>query len=191
MPQVPMQATPHPQDELATAIAAELAPLNATSTTGALLLALVNQETGSATKMWNENLGNITTADDSVDWWSPSSGAAKGLHFRAYVTFDDGARDFVRFIAGRPKLYSASGTGDVSQFAQQIRDSKYNPDLDVAGTAPTLLTFAKRALPLFATLPAGPPLTLSGTQSGTSNGWGALILLGVLWFAMKGKRHGS
>lgn len=183
-----MLATPHTQDELAAALTAELAPLGATATTGALLLALSNQETGSASKMWNENLGNITTADDSVDWWATKSGAAKGLHFRAYLSFDDGVRDFVRFVHSRPKLFASSGTGDASQFAQQIRDTKYNPDLDVAGTAPTLLAFAKRALPLFGALPAGPALTLSSGSGG--NGWGGLILVaGLLWFGLKGKSH--
>jgi hypothetical protein len=187
MPQVPMLATPHTQDELAAALTAELAPLGATATTGALLLALSNQETGSASKMWNDNLGNITTADDSVDWWATKTGAAKGLHFRAYLSFDDGVRDFVRFVHSRPKLWSASGIGDLSQFAQQIRDSKYNPDLDVAGAAPTLLQFAKRALPLFSSLPAGPALTLSG-GSGGGSGWGGLLLIaGLLWFGLERK----
>lgn len=176
-----MLATPHTQDELAAALAAELAPLGATRTTGALLLALVNQETGSGSKLWNENLGNITTADDSVEWWSTKSGPAKGLRFRSYVTFDDGARDFVRFVSSRPKLWASSGTGDASQFAQQIRDSKYNPDLDVAGAAPTLFGFAKRALPLFATLSNGPTLTLSSGSGG--NGWGGLTLVALVWFA--------
>jgi hypothetical protein len=185
MPQVPMLATPHTQDELAAALAAELAALNATATTGALLLALSNQETGSAAKMWNHNLGNITTADDSVEWWATKSGAAKGLKFRSYVSFNDGARDFVRFVFGRPKLWSASGTGDLSQFAQQIRDTKYNPDLDVAGAAPTLFTLAKQALPRFASLPAGPALRLSGGTGG--NGWGGLALVALLWLVMKGK----
>lgn len=181
-----MLATPHTQDELAAALAAELAPLGVTATTGALLLALVNQETGSGTKLWNENVGNITTADDSVEWWRTKSGAAKGLKFRAYVTFDDGVRDFVRFIAARPRLFGASGTGDVSQFAQQIRDSKYNPDLDVAGAAPTLFTLAKQALPRFASLPAGPFLTLSGS-SGGGGSWGGIVVLVVIALMMKGK----
>ena len=182
-----MLGTPHAQDELAAALAAELAPLGATRTTGALLLALVNQETGSGTKLWNENLGNITTADDALDWWSPKSGAAKGLHFRSYVSFDDGARDFVRFVKSRPKLFASAGTGDASQFAQQIRDSKYNPDLDVSGAAPTLFSLATQALPRFSTLPAGPALTLS---VGGDNGWGGLALVALVWFVLKGHSNG-
>ncbi len=181
-----MQRTQVSQDELAATLAAELAPRGATRTTGALLLALANQETGAAANMWNYNVGNITTADTSLDYWSPTTGKAKGLRFRAYETLDDGVRDFVRWIVSRPVMWRASGTGDVSQFTQTIRDTSYNPDLDVAEAAPQLFSLAKQALPRLGTLPAGVPITLGG--SGTSN-WNGLVLLALLWFATRGKRR--
>lgn len=184
-----MVRTQPTQDELAAVLAAELEPLGASRTAGALMLALANQETGSASNMWNWNVGNITTADTSLDYWSPSKGKAKGLKFRAYESLDDGARDYVRFVHRRSKLWDTLGTGDVSQFARQIRDSFYNPDLDIDGAAPVLLSLAKQALPRFASLPAGAPLTLSGSSSG---GWGGLIVLGLfLYFASKGSSHGT
>lgn len=182
-----MQRTQPSQDELAAILAAELEPLGATRTGAALLLALSNQETGSAANMWNWNVGNITTADTSLNYWSPTTGKAKGLKFRAYESLDDGARDFVRFLHRRSRLWDTLGTGDVSQFARQIRDSFYNPDLDIDAAAPVLLTLAKQALPRFASLPAGATLTLSGSSGG---GWGGLIILGLfMYFAQKGSRH--
>jgi len=184
-----MQRTSHSQDELAVALSAELEPLGATATTGALLLALVNQETGSAANMWNHNVGNVTTADTSLDYWSPAKGKAKGLRFRAYESLDDGVRDFVRVVRARPQMWTSSGTGVVSQFAQQIRDSRYNPDLDVASDAPTLFSLAKQALPRFPLLPAGDPITLGGT-SGTGFG-GLLLVVGLFWLmTRKGRSRG-
>lgn len=181
-----MQRTSHSQDELALALSAELDPLGATATTGALLLALVNQETGSAANMWNNNVGNVTTADTTLDYWMTKTGAAKGLRFRAYETLDDGVRDFVRTVRARPKMWTSSGTGVVSQFAQQIRDSKYNPDLDVAGTAPALFTLAKQALPRFPLLAPGDPITL-GSTSGTGGFGGLLLVVGLFWLFTQGK----
>lgn len=191
MPQVPMSRTQPSQEDLAAQLIAELTSLGATATTGALLLALSNQETGTSANMWNWNVGNITTADDSLDWWSPTTGAAKGLHFRAYETLDDGVRDFVRFIAGRPAMFNAAGTGDVSQFAQSIRDVKYNPELDVASATPTLYSLAKQAAPLFTALPTGPAITLSSSSSSSDSiDWRPIILTLALWFYLKGKSRG-
>lgn len=182
-----MVRTTVPQDELAAALTAELAPRGATRTTAALLLALANQETGSTSNMWNWNVGNITTADSSLDYWSPSAGKAKGLRFRAYETLDDGVRDFVRWIAARPRMWSAAGTGEVSRFAQSIRDTSYNPELDVAAASPQLFALAKQALPRFGTLPAGVPITLTGSNG---TGWDGLILVALLWIATRRKGHG-
>lgn len=179
-----MQRTQPSQDELAAVLASELEPLGASRTAAALLLALANQETGSASNMWNWNVGNITTADTTLDYWSPSKGKARGLKFRSYETLDDGARDFVRFVHRRSRLWDTLGTGDVSQFARQIRDSLYNPDLDIDEAAPVLLTLAKQALPRFASLPVGASLTLSGGSGGAG---AVLVVLGLLWLFSKGK----
>ncbi len=177
MPQVEMQRTQQSQQALADALLAELRLTAATRTTGALLLALINQETTSGKDLWNFNVGNVTTPDTSLNYWSPSKGKAKGLRFRAYESLDDGVRDFVRFVQSRPRLWVAASAGDVSQFAQQIRDTKYNPDLDVAEATPQLLTLAKRAVTLFPSLSEGTPIT-----SGTAQNWNGLVLLGLLWF---------
>jgi len=190
MPQVPMRRTEQSQDALARALTAELAPLGATSTTGAMLLALVNQETGNGHNLWNYNVGNITTADQSLDYWMTEKGAAKGLRFRAYESFDDGVRDFIRFVHGRSKLWDSTTTGDVGQFTSAIRSSGYNPELDVVEATPKMARLAKDALTRFSALPSGRPLTVSA-GSNSDSGWGSgLILLGLLWLFGRSKRNG-
>lgn len=153
MPRVDMQNTPHAPGELASLLDSALQAYGANQAGAALLLATILVETGNGQKIWNNNVGNISTANDSDDWWQTTKGAASALKFKAYPTIDDGMADFVRYSVRHSKFYEAAQTGDVRKFLERYKVD-YNPELVIDDYVKMFSDIAKRYESSFANLPA-------------------------------------
>jgi len=76
--------------------------------------------------------------------------------FRAYSTLTEGLKDYVaQLVHHFPSILTAAASGDPSQMAHAIKDSRYCPDCDPKKSTPTLASFADMfgEKELFALLP--------------------------------------
>lgn len=89
-------------------------------TASRILLAQSAFETGGwKGGLWSYNLGNITTA--SGDYQILPGNA---LHFKAYGNLEDGAADYVAFLARRG-LVTIADTGDLTAYVQRLKETNY------------------------------------------------------------------
>lgn len=152
MPQVAMQRTAYSANQLAPMLQAAMAQYGLNQAGASLLLATILIETANGQAIWNNNVGNITTASDALDWWQPQSGAASALKFRAYATIDEGMADFARYAHSHTKFYAAAQSGNVQTFLERYK-ADYNPELVVADYIKQFKSTAQQYAPLFASLP--------------------------------------
>lgn len=181
MPKVPMVRTRQSAGELAAAMLPELKTIaGANQSTGAVLLAHILIETASGDAVWNHNVGNITTGNETDEYWQPEKGEASKLKFRVYPSLADGMRGYIGFLKSRPKMLTAASSGDLGAFSERIKLDGYNPAVDVSDAAGKLLKLAADKSKLFADLPAGPPLTNNQQAAGTNAAKPAHALVAVL-----------
>lgn len=184
-----MVHTNYSQQQLADALVQAMteAKLLPTQSSGAILLAQIDAETANGGALWNNNAGNITTADQSRDFWQPSTGPASKLKFLVYPTLADGMRGYIGFLKARPKMLDAAASGNVHTFSERIRADGYNPAAEVEATTKLIGDIAKDKAKYFAQLPPGPGLTstpATGTTTKPSNI--GKVLLGALVLAFGG-----
>jgi len=71
--------------------------------------------------LWNYNLGNITAANDSVDWMLLPGNS---LHFRSYESLADGAADLIRWLK-RHGVIQYADAGDISGYVNALQNACY------------------------------------------------------------------
>lgn len=147
-----MQRTSYSADQLAPMLTAAMAQYGLNQAGASLLLSTILIETANGSAIWNNNVGNITTANDSDNWWQPSSGAASALKFKAYPSIDQGMADFAHYTHSHTKFFAAAQSGNVQSFLERYK-ADYNPELVIADYLDKFKSMAKQYAPLFASLP--------------------------------------
>lgn len=136
--QVPKKNTPVSEAELTRSFmdaARELFDVQLTKPQLAILVAQNNLETGGRKAMWNYNIGNITHASDTFDYfmggdktkdktgkWVPTT-----LKFRAYPTLIDGVKDYLNNLhrRGAGGVWNSILKADPVAFSKALKSTKY------------------------------------------------------------------
>jgi hypothetical protein len=117
-----------------------------------LNLAQLALENANGKAIWNNNPGNLTTGNDSVDYYilsklstdnqghpvDPDSPSRVTLKFRAFPDLPSGMQAYISFVQSRVALVRAGTNGDALEYATAIRSSGYTPGIDPAAVAVSL-----------------------------------------------------
>ncbi len=136
--QVPKVNTPVSETELSRSfieVASALFGVQLTKPQLSILVAQNNLETGGRKAMWNFNIGNITHANDSFDYfmgadktkdksgkWVPTT-----LKFRSYPNLNEGTKDYLNNLHSRGggSVWNSILKADPVAFSKALKSTKY------------------------------------------------------------------
>jgi hypothetical protein len=169
MSQVAAVNTPASASEVYGAILATGISTNAAR----LALAQSALETGGWGRgLWGWNLGNITTAGSTFQVLP-----GNGLHFKAYGSLQEGANDFINYLASHG-LIAIGDTGDLSAYVARLKAINYAGNADYAAYQSGMQSWLSK---LQNVAPA--PVLLAGVFGGSPLTWlGAAGILGGAWW---------
>lgn len=110
----------------------------------ALIMAQNSLETANREKMWNYNVGNITTDGkgeydyfEAIDKYTTGPQANKPFKFRAYRTLQDGIVDYLKFLSTRSNFSQAWQhilNPDPVSYSKALREANYYTGSEAAYT---------------------------------------------------------